>query len=114
MGSKTTITHGLSWFILSVIGRHISDLPILWLGAEFKDYRPTPVERPADVYAYRPRWVPEGACFGGHTAAPHHLSGPPPPARAVLEIGATVAVPIVSAATASTIASDVFMSAAPF
>jgi hypothetical protein len=30
---------------------------------------------------------------------------------AVLEIGATVAVPIVSAATASTIASDVFMSA---
>jgi hypothetical protein len=30
---------------------------------------------------------------------------------AVLEIGATVAVPIVSAATASAIASDVFMAA---
>jgi hypothetical protein len=43
--------------------------------------------------------------------APHHLSGPPPPATAVLEIGATLAVPIVSAATASMIASDVFMAA---
>jgi hypothetical protein len=63
------------------------------------------------IAAYRPRWIPEGACFGGHTAAPHHLSGPPPPATAVLEIGATVAVPIVSAAAASAIASNVFMSA---
>ena len=44
-------------------------------------------------------------------APPHHLSGPPPPAMAVLEIGATVAVPTVSAATASMIASDVFMAA---
>ena len=43
-------------------------------------------------------------------APPHHLSGPPPPAMAVVEIGATVAVPTVSAATASMIA-DVFMAA---
>ena len=47
-------------------------------------------------------------------AAPHHLSGPPPPAKAVLEIGITVALPIVNAATASMIASDVFMVRSPF
>ena len=72
-----------------------------------------PVERPAGVpiAAYGPRCVPDCVCLGGHTAAPHHLSGPPPPATAMLEIGAMVAVPIVSAATASTIASDVFMAA---
>src|SRR5262245_10232214 len=54
---------------------------------------------------------------GAHAAAPHHLSGgchaPPPPATAVLEIGATVAAPIVSAAPANAIASNVFMSALP-
>jgi hypothetical protein len=61
------------------------------------------------IAAYRPRCAPKG--FGGHTAAPHHLSGPPPPATAVFEIGATVAVPIVRAAAASAIASNVFMSA---
>ena len=72
-----------------------------------------PVERPAGVpiAAYDPRCVPDCVCFGGQTAAPHHLSGPPPPATAVLEIGAMVAVPMVSAATASTIACDVFMAA---
>ena len=112
IGSKTPITHALSWCILSVIGRrrHITDLPNLCnLVVESKDDRPTPVEGPAEfIAAYRP-WVSEGACFGGHMAAPHHLSGPPPPAMAMLEIGATVAVPIVSAAAARTIASDVFM-----
>jgi hypothetical protein len=39
------------------------------------------------------------------------LTGLFPPAKAVLEIGATVAVPIVSATTASAIARNVFMSA---
>ena len=111
MGSKTPITHALSGFILSVIGRHISDLPksVAWWSSLRTIGRPPPWRGRRCVY--RPRWLPEGDCFGGHTAAPHHLSGPPPRATAVLEIGATVAVPIVSAATASTIASDVFMSA---
>ena len=67
----------------------------------------SPIERPdCDLPPTMRCWR-----FDGHTAAPHHLSGPPPPATAGLEIGATVAVPIVRAATASTIASDVFMSA---
>jgi hypothetical protein len=39
---------------------------------------------------------------------PHHLSGPPPPATAVLEIGVRVA-PNVSVAAASAIASIVFL-----
>ena len=64
------------------------------------------------IAAYRPRCVPDG--WGpdrwAHAAAPHQLTGAPP-AMAVLEIGATVAVPIVSAATVSAIASNVFMSA---
>jgi hypothetical protein len=64
------------------------------------------------IAAYRPRFVPDG--WGPnrwvHAAAPHHLTGLSPPAMAVLEIGATVAVPIVSAAAASAIASNVFMS----
>ena len=75
-----------------------------------------PVERPAGVpiAAYGPRCVPDCVCLGGHTTAPHHLSGPPPPATAMLEIGAMVAAPIVNAATASAIASDVFMVWSPF
>ena len=63
------------------------------------------------IAAYGPRCVPNCVCLGGHAGAPHHLSGPPLPATAMLEIGAMVAVPMVSAATASTIASDVFMAA---
>jgi hypothetical protein len=79
-----------------------------------KDCQPaSPIKRPAGMAmaAYARPCVPDCVCFGGHTAAPHHLSGPPPPATAVLEIGGTVAVPIVIAATASMIASDVFMAA---
>ena len=49
MGSKTPITHALSWFILSVIGRHISDFPISWLGGLLGLGPTSPVERPADV-----------------------------------------------------------------
>ena len=65
------------------------------------------------IAAYHPRCVPDCVCFGGHTAAPHHLSGPPLPATAVLEIGTTVAAPIVSAAAASAIASNVFIDPTP-
>ena len=61
-----------------------------------KDCQPaSPIERPAgSAYraAYGLRYVADCVCFGGHTTAPHHLSGPPPPAKAMLEIGATLAV----------------------
>ena len=107
MGSKTPITHDLSSFILSVIDFR--------MGHRRTASRASPIERPAcvPIAAYRPRCVPDG--WGpnrwAHAAAPHHLTGFSPPAMAVLEIGATVAVPIVSAATVSAIASNVFMSA---
>ena len=111
MGSKTPIIHGSS-FIQFVIRRRIADL------RDRRDCQPASpgVERPAGlpIAAYGLRYVADCVCFGGHTAAPHHLSGPPPPAKAVLEIGVTVALPIVNAATASTIASDVFMGRSPF
>src|SRR5262245_16937911 len=71
----------------------------------------SPIERPAcvPIAVYRPRCVPNGA----HAAAPHHLSGTPPPATAVLEIGTTVAEPTHNAAV-SAIASDVFIVRSPF
>ena len=108
MGSKTPMRHASS-SIFSVVGLRISNFPIFISGHR----RPAGLpggEAGWHLYCgLHPRWIPEGACFGGHTAAPHHLSGPPPPAIAVSEIGATVAVPIVSAAAASAIASSVFM-----
>ena len=111
MGSKTPIIHGSS-FIQFVIRRRIADLH------DRRDCQPASpgVERPAGlpIAAYGLRYVADCVCFGGHTTAPHHLSGPPPPAKAVLEIGVMLAVPIVNAATASTIASDVFMVRSPF
>jgi hypothetical protein len=64
--------------------------------------------------AYRPRCVSNWFEFGAHAAAPHHLSGLPPPATAALESGAMVAVPIVNVATANAIASDVFIVRSPF
>ena len=111
MGSKTPIIHGSS-FIQFVIRRRIADLH------DRRDCQPASpgVERPAGlpIAAYGLRYVADCVCFGGHTTAPHHLSGPPPPAKAVLEIGVMLAVPIVNAATASTIASAVFMVRSPF
>ena len=109
-GSKTPITHRSS-LIQFVISRRIADLH-----NRRTPSRASPIERPtgSPIVDYSPRCVPNCVCLGGHTTAPHHLSGPPPPAKAVLEMGATVAVPIVSAATANTIASDVFMVGSPF
>ena len=104
MGSKTPITHDLSWFILSVIDFR--------MGHRRTASRASPIERPAGEFpaTYDPRYAPDCICLGGQTTAPHHLSGPPPPAKAGFEI-ARVAVPTASAATASMIASDVFMAA---
>ena len=58
---------------------------------------------------YHPRCVPGYVFLGGQTAAPHHLSGPPPPATAVPEIGVTVAPKVSIPAASSAIASNVFM-----
>jgi hypothetical protein len=103
MGSKTPITHDSSYFIPSVIDFR--------MGHQGTASRASPIERPAGEFlaTYDPRCAPDCICLGGQTTAPHHLSGPPPPAKAGFEF-ARVAVPTASAATASMIASDVFMS----
>ena len=62
--------------------------------------------------AYHPRWVPGTLCVG-QMVAPHHLSGPPLPATAVPEIGATVEPKVSIPAANSTIASNVFMFSTP-
>jgi hypothetical protein len=46
--------------------------------------------------------------LGGQTTAPHHLSGPPPPARTALEVSVTA--PEVRAANTKMIANVVFIS----
>ncbi len=103
MGSKTPIAHGSS-FTRFVVSRRIAGLHDLRTAS-----RASPIERPAGAFlaTYDPPCAPDCICLGGHTTAPHHLSGPPPPAKAGFEI-ARVAVPTASAA--SMIASDVFMS----
>ena len=109
-GSRTPITHGSS-LIQFVISRRIADLHNRRTASQA-----SPIGRPtgSPIVAYSPRCVPDCVGLAGHTGAPHHLSGPPLPATAMLEIGAMVAEPIVNAATASAIASDVFMVRSPF
>src|SRR5262245_49793725 len=102
-GSKTPITHDASWFILSVIDFRMGHRRTASRPFRLRD-RLASFSQP-----YDPRCAPDCICLGGQTAAPHHLSGPPPPAEAGLEI-ARVAVPTAKVATVSMIASDVFMS----